>query len=458
MTTQTIRFEVRSVDTDERWQGGGKQRVRSGSTLAFGMAAILAGAAPAWAGVTERVSVGSGGVQAEGGLSSIPSLSANGRFVVFLSRATNLVAGDTNGAGRDVYVRDRRIGTTSRVDVVQEEGGSGSFTGVGSISADGRYIVFQSAAANLVPGDTNNATDVFVHDRRRDATTRVSIGPGGAQADSSSQIPTISADGRYVAFRSVATNLVPGDTNDQEDVFVHDRRTGTTTRVSVGAGGVQAEGGRSMPEAISADGRYVVFRSEAANLVPGDTNGATDIFVRDLVGRRTERVSVGSGGVQGQGFVDAGASISGDGRYVAFSSQAPNLVPGDTNDQADVFVHDRRTRTTTRVNLGPGGVQAEGGRSHAPTLSENGRYIAFASGASNLIAGDTNGQEDVFVHDRRTGTTSRVSVGPGGAQSLGSSSQPVISADGLHVAFTSSANDLVPGDTNNESDVFVHDR
>ncbi|MGD9519826.1 MAG: TolB family protein, partial [Armatimonadota bacterium] len=298
---------------------------------------------------------------------------------------------------------------------------------------------------------------IFVHDRLTGETTRVSVSTGGGQAKKASHFPSISADGRCVAFESYASNLVPGDTNGSEDIFVHDRLTGETTRVSVSTGGGGANGPSGWPS-ISAEGRYVAFIGFgwADNLVPGDTNDTNDIFVHDRLTGQTTRVSVATGGGQANDWSE-GPSISADGRYVAFHSSADNLVPGDTNGHEDIFVHDRLTGETTRVSVATGGGQANQG-SWEPSISADGRYVAFHNLASNLVPGDTNGSEDVFVHDRVTGQTTRVSVSTGGGQANGESGKPSISADGRYVAFESLASNLVPGDTNGVEDIFVHDR
>jgi Tol biopolymer transport system component len=249
-------------------------------------------------------------------------------------------------------------------------------------------------ATNLVPGDTNGTGDVFVRDRQAGITERVSVGPGGVQGNRFSNGRALSPDGRFVAFNSLAANLVPGDTNGTFDVFVRDRDTGTTERVSVGPGGVQADVGGALG-ALSADGRFVAFESLSSNLVPGDTNGTTDVFVRDRQTGTTRRISLGPGGVQGDGQ-SFGAQISADGRFVAFASNATNLAPGDTNGESDVFVRDRRTGTTLRASLGPGGVRGNG-QSNNPGLSADGRFVAFLSFATNLVPGDTNDTQDVFL-------------------------------------------------------------
>jgi Tol biopolymer transport system component len=206
--------------------------------------------------------------------------------------------------------------------------------------ANGRYAAFASAASNLVPGDTNQAIDVFVRDLSTGVTRCVSVTRQGMPASRNSYEPVISANGRYVAFESQAKNLVPGDTHHNCDVFVRDLSADVTRWVSVGAAGAVTNGQSYFP-AISADGRYVTFQSDASNLVAGDTNRAGDVFVRDRSAHVTRRVSVGPGGRQANDFSYGRAAISADGRYVAFSSGATNLVAGDTNHSRDVFVRDR---------------------------------------------------------------------------------------------------------------------
>jgi Tol biopolymer transport system component len=239
-------------------------------------------------------------------------------------------------------------GTTERVSVDSAGNEGNSFVQRNaSISADGRFVAFTSFATNLVPGDTNRRDDVFVRDRLTGTTELVSVDSAGNQGNRDSGSPAISADGRFVAFHSVATNLVPGDTGNMTDVFVRDRLTGTTQRVSVDSAGTEGNGA-SVEPAISGDGRFVAFYSFATNLVPGDTNGDGDVFVHDRQTGTTERVSVDSAGNQGSAISDGfrKVSISADGRVVAFVSVATNLVPGDTNGGSDAFVHDRQTGIT----------------------------------------------------------------------------------------------------------------
>ncbi|MBO9384452.1 MAG: PD40 domain-containing protein, partial [Roseiflexus sp.] len=410
-----------------------------------------AGSVRAAPGNTTRVSVASDGTQANGG-SFTPSISADGRYVAFASIAVNLVSGDTNGV-QDIFVHDRQTGQTTRVSVASGGAQANGPSFDPSISADGRYVAFASLATNLVSGDTNNEQDIFVHDRQTGQTTRVSVATGGGQANGNSSNPSISADGRYIAFDSNASNLVSGDTNNTGDIFVHDRQTGATTRVSIGPGGTQANRG-SLAPSISADGRYVAFHSSATNLVSGVTNGTTHIFVHDRQTGATTRVSVASDGTEGNS-VSIRPSISADGRYVAFQSIATNL--GCTNGTQHIFVHDRQTGQTTCVSVASDGTEGNSG-SNDPSISANGRYVAFQSQANNLVSGDTGFITDIFIHDRQTGVTTRVSIAFDGTEANNVSSAPSISADGRYIAFESNASNLVDGDTNSIQDIFVHDR
>jgi Tol biopolymer transport system component len=334
-----------------------------------------------------------------------------------------------------------------------------------AISADGRFVAFESGASNLVSGDSNGQSDVFVHDRQTGATERVSVDSAGNQADGGSGKPAISADGRFIAFESDATNLVAGDTNGESDVFVRDRQTGVTERVSVDSEGNQAAGGSGDDEAaggsgapaISADGRFVAFASAATNLVDGDANSKSDVFVHDRQTGATERVSVDGHGNEGDGS-STWPAISADGRFVAFESMATNLVSRDFNRDQDIFVHDRQTGATERVSVSSDGKQASS-PSDVPSISADGRLVAFVSGANNLVPGDTNRFyfADVFVHDRQTGATERVSVNSAGNQGNDYSGLPAISADGRFVAFLSLAGDLAPVAGYGQH-VFVRDR
>src|SRR5262245_36191 len=347
---------------------------------------------------------------------------------------------------------------TSRVSVSSSdvEGDNDSFAPI-SMSATGRFIAFESSASNLVPNDLGGHLDVFVRDKVNGATIRVSVNSAEKQGNELSQSPSISANGRFVAFESDATNLVKDDTNHQTDIFVHDRKTGKTTRVDVKSNGNQARGGFSLEPAISGDGRFVAFYSEAKNLVNGDTNGAGDIFVRDRVAHTTRRVSIRSNGNQ----VALGATfepgISADGRFVVFASNAPNLVPNDGNGDQDIFLHTLRSGKIVRVSVSSS--EAEGhGLSDRPALSADGRFVVFESGAEDLAGTDSNGQDDVFVRDRQNGTTEIVSISTASVASDGLSRFARVSADGRYVTFMSDATTFVAEDTDPERDIYMRDR
>jgi Tol biopolymer transport system component len=378
-------------------------------------------------------------------------ISDDGRYVAFASLASNLVPSDTNTA-QDIFVRDRQTGETTRVSVdssgVEANGGNIH----PAISGDGRYVVFASYASNFVPGDPSAHSDVFIHDLVTGETQVVSVNDAGQRGNGASwntaEPPAVNGDGRFVAFWSMATNLILTDTNGYQDIFVRDRSMGTTTLVSVDSAGNQADGNSLYP-AISADGCHVAFTSAATNLVMPDTNSAYDVFVHDCDTNATTLVSVDSTGVQGGGS-SRFPSISGDGRYVAFASDATNLVSGDDNGKADVFVHDRDTGETQRVSVSSTGEQSNDSSPRA-VLSADGRHVAFRSSASNLVSDDTNETQDVFVHDLQMGETTRVSVDSAGAEGNGTSSDgfgPAISSNGGFVAFYSWASNLVPFDTN----------
>ena len=336
-------------------------------------------------------------------------------------------------------MKDLQTGTIARV-LAAPNGSSSDQLRVSALSADARYVAFYSEGG------------AFVKDLYTGAITRVSTAVDGTQANSMSFPPAISADGRYVAFGSVATNLVPEDTNGFADIFVKDLQTGIIARASTTAGGTQGNNS-SHRSFLAADGRYVAFESDATNLVPGDTNGGSDVFVKDLQTDAITRVSTSADGTQGNSFSDD-PLISADGRYIAFSSEATNLVPGDTNGGSDVFVKNPQTGAIARVSTAVDGTQGNLS-SHVQSISADGRYIAFKSQATNLVPGDTNKKIDIFVKDLQTGAITRVSTAADGTQGNQSSEAGSLSGDGRYVAFDSDATNLVPGDTNGKHDVFV---
>lgn len=383
-------------------------------------------------------------------------MTADGRYQLFTSAASNLVPNDNNNE-YDAFVRDTLTGITERVSLAHDGSEANNDCYGTSISDDGRYVVFHSLASNLVAGSQLYADQVYIRDRINGTTQRVSVAPDGSIGNAPSRNGSISGDGRYLAFESSASNLVPNDTNGYPaDVFVRDLLTGITERVSVASDGSEANH-RSAYASISNDGRWVVFLSTASNLVPNDSNGAMDIFVHDRQTQLTERVSVASDGSQANNR-SSGPHISGDGQLVVFTSHATNLVGGDSNGYADIFVHDRQTGITERVSEGSGGVQAND-ESYSGRLNDDGRYVAFLSYANNLDSNDgSDWYSDIFVHDRVTGITEMVSYTSDGGGLSNYSDSPDISADGRYVSFDSGAIELLPAGATPAVHVYRRDR
>ena len=414
-------------------------------------------------GTTTLVSMALDGSQGDAD-STAPSVSADGRFVAFQSNANNLVANDTNQFG-DIFVRDLEAGTTALVSVASDGNQGDNDSGIASLvigmSDDGRYVVFDSYADNLVDNDTNESSDVFVRDLQTGTTTLVSVASDNSLGDADSYAPSISSDGRYVVFSSMAENLVANDDNGVTDVFVRDLQEGTTSLVSVTLDGNSGDSD-SNARSLSTDGRFVVFQSNADNLVAIDNNGSSDVFVRDLQMSTTTMVSLDSHEIQGDGLSGEDSPIGGisaDGTFVAFESDADNLVANDTNRSWDVFIRDLNAGTTTLAS--DPSVSASGDNDSElvsiPSTSSGGQYVAFTSAADNLAANDNNDVTDVFVRDLQAGTTTLVSVASDGSQANNYSYGASLSSDGRYAAFYSSANNLVANDTNSNYDIFVRD-
>ena len=400
------------------------------------------------AGSTTRISLTASGEQANG-YSTYPVISGDGRYVVFCSDASNLVP--TNGANM-IFVKDRQTNQVTLVSATSSGVQGNGYALSPAITNDGRYISFYTNSTNM---GSNGWEQIFVRDQQTNQVSIVSVSSGGVQGNNASFGSSISGDGRFVAFESDASNLVTGDTNGKADIFVHDRQTGQTSRISVSPGGTQGFGYSTLP-VISEDGRFVTFASSSTNMVAGDTNAVSDIFVRDLQTGLTERASLSSSGEQD----NTGAtlpSISGNGRYVVFQSSATNLVVGDTNGNLDVFVHDRQTGQTIQVSVSSSGEQSNGSNYNA-SISADGMFVAFESDATNLVSGDLNGKVDIYLHNLQTGETTLVSLASGGTQGNLGSSYPNLSANGEFVVFYSDATNLVSGDTNNKTDIFLRDR
>jgi Tol biopolymer transport system component len=381
------------------------------------------------------------------------ALSPDGRYVVFASQATNLLPNPLSN-GEDIYLRDRATGQTTCLIV---DWAGSQLQGQHSdpaLSADLRFVAFWSNAWNLVGGSGTVFSDIYLLDRSTSSFQRISD-PPTQEANNTSAQPSISGDGQRIVFTSLASNLVAGDTNGVGEGFLFDQQTNALTRVTLTSTGAQING-QSNATKISFDGRFVVFTSNGTNVVPGDTNGVFDVFVRELATGAVERVSVSSAGVQSDG-TSYDPVCSSDARFVAFDSSATNLVAGDTNGDRDVFVRDRQTGATTRVSVDSSGAQVQGNSTNA-AISGDGRFVAFLSASAGLVLGDTNQRSDDFLRDRATGITTRVSVDSLGNEGNATCFPPHISLDGTVVAFGSSSSNLVADDTNGKRDAFVRDR
>ncbi|WP_203744781.1 PD40 domain-containing protein [Actinoplanes cyaneus] len=414
---------------------------------AAGAATLFITSAPAVAassGSTALVDVAADGTPGNG-LVSYTDISADGRYVAFVSEADNLVPGDADNVA-DVFVRDTVGGTTTLVSGAPggQPANGRAHWGV-AISGNGRYVAFTSMASNLIAGDTNNRPDIFVHDRQTGVTTRENVFTGGRQVSGPSFFGTISDNGRHVEF------LIGGgaDTDDEgvpvamQTAFVHDRQTGRTTRVGRPVGG--GPGLIMLDATVSGNGKRVVFTGWGDWL--GDGTTGAGVYVYDLASRvtvRATRLSVGSA---------AGTSISRDGGRVGWHSEDRH-VPADTNSLSDVYVHDLITEGTTLVSAGRSGSASGGG---AGRLTRGGRYVVFSSTATDLVASDANGSvADVFVRDLNTGRTTAASVTATGATGNGDSSSPVASADGSRVAFLSRATDLGVDPGHGRPHLYLH--
>jgi Tol biopolymer transport system component len=417
-----------------------------GRVAALCVSMVVGIAAPMFAqNTTTRVSVTSAGTQVTAG-GGIPAVTADGRFVAFHT-AGALIPEDTN-TFEDVYVYDRLTSTLERVSLgpgnAQGNGGSRLPT----ISADGRFVAFASTATNLVSFDSNNVSDVFVRNRQTNTTTRVSMaptgagGPGSAEANGASNDAEISADGSHVVFTSAATNLVGNDTNDRRDTFVVNVQTRVVTRASVSSAGAELAVADAINGTISGDGRFVAFQTLAADAVPSDTNNALDVFLRDRQAGTTTRISVGPGGVQGNAS-SYFPRLSADGRFIVFTSDATNLDPGGRG----VFVHDRQTGQTSGQVLDSGPNLLVRPLGYA--ISANGRYLCFEQDEA------FNQDDDLYVFDRETRRKTQVNIATNGDRGNDGGLGCAMSGDGTVIAFASDSSNLVPNDTNSNYDTFV---
>ena len=384
--------------------------------------------------VTERVSVSSRGVQGNS-YSFEPLVSDGGRYAVFVSEASNLVRHDRNRAP-DIFRRDRFKGTTRRL-----------VWSVPSYLGVPNPFYFDAPLLGFIDSGRSSYR-YLLRDLRTRVDVQLNLDSRGRPVQMTPDAGVdVSAGGRYFAFANT-DRVVPGDENGQSDVFVRDVQAATTTRASLGTGGAEGNGPSSGP-AVSADGRFVAFVSDASNLVPGDTDGVKDVFLRDRVAGTTSRMSLGTNGAQANAGSD-GASISADGRLVAFSSDATNLVSGDSNGTTDVFVRDRQTGITTRISVSSSGKQANGLSWGAKFIGP--RLVRFGTAATNLVGGAGG----YLVHDVSTGRTSRAAPSPPPSATSESSYPITFSPDGRWIAFSSESSELVRRDTNRRQDAFVH--
>ena len=384
-------------------------------------------------------------------ISDHPDISSDGTQVIFDSHFHEFVSGDSN-VDSDVFVRNRSAKTTTIASRTSSgaQGPDGSYDP--SISGDGRFVAW-ATRSSLVSTDTNGVIDVYVRDQQLGTTVIASVSSSGVGGNADSGTPTMSADGRFVVFDSVATNLVSGDSNNASDVFLRDLVSNITTRVSVKGSNNQLNG-PSQRAVVSADGTYVAFSSDSTNAVSGDNNSSKDIFVRDRSSNSTTRVSLGNSGNEGN-FASDAPSISDNGRYVSFHSRASNLVSGDLNDDEDVFLRDRVANTTTHISVHDDDV-GRGLGSYENSISGNGTKVAFVTFA-RLVEDDPDYSPDIYVRDLTNNSTIKVSVSSGGEHGNAWSDHPAISGDGNHVSFSSGADNLVAGDNNWGWDIFVHD-
>lgn len=411
----------------------------------------VAASASAQTCLAEMVSTDHGVLANEESTKSL--ISRDGKWVLFTTFATNLVDDGGNNFW-DVVLWEQATGDLTFAGKPFQGVSANNHVWGTSISGDGRWSCMESAATDLVPGDNNNRTDVFVFDRVSGMITLESLGGTNAQGNGNSFGGCVSDDGLSLVFASDASDLIAGDTNGVRDIFLRDRVFGTVTLVSVGLAGALGDGLSGWPT-ISGDCRYIAFASYATNLVPGDTTNNSNLFVRDMLTGTTAMVDVTSAGVMAT-YGSGSARISADGRCVAFLTQDNILVPGDTNNNWDLFVRDMVTGAITRENVDFAGNQIST-PPYEPSLSADGRYVSFNSSATNHVLGDNNNAGDVFIRDRLLGVTRLASLTSAGTQ-LNDGSNSVggaLSGDGQAICFHSLATNVVPGDTNGRADVFA---
>lgn len=417
-----------------------------------------------------------GGYNANGG-SHAPAISADGRYVVFLSEASNLVTDDENGL-LDVFVYDVWTRTTTLVSRNYDGGPANGEPSRPSISANGKFIVYSSDASNVVPDDDNEASDVFLYNRLLGVTELISVNSDGNPGNKNSftRRPSVSEDGRFVVFFSNSTNLAPEydieDDPETNHVYLRDRGSGTTesstTLISKNADDEIGDDNSEYPT-ISADGSTIAFHSFADNLIVDDfkdNNATSDVFLYDIATETLTRISNTPDGWAGNGASDL-AALSSDGKKVGFVSFADDFLPAgtDNNNSSDIFIFSAADGTIERVSINSDGEEGNA-ISDVPSLSEDGRYVAFYSFADNLVTDDENeciedtnkkrSCTDVFRHDTDLGETIRVSINVADEEGNNDSACSGIIADGQAVVYYSLATNLVAGDSNNIQDIFIY--
>lgn len=378
-------------------------------------------------------------------------ISGNGETVIFAAQGDDLSANDSNGQ-TDIYAKDIATGTLDLISINTLGSSSSVQTNQASVSDDGRFVAFASFADDLVDNDTNNKVDIFLRDRQAGTTTLVSVSTGGSQGNNHSQEPHISGDGRYIVFKSSATNLVTFPTlNTSESIFIYDTQTGDTELISISTTGTDSNGGSQLPS-VSDDGNYVAFSSSSSNLIASDTNNANDLFVRNRSAGTTQRVSLDKNNNE---LIYCGciqSKISGDGNVVAFTT-GEALAATDTNSKSDAYVRDISEGSTELVSQNSGILGND--NSSGTDISDDGRFVVFLSSATNLVSEDTNSTSDILVADRLHDSVTRVNLSDSGAQANGVSHSATISDSGLKIAYASQATNLVVSDTNGMQDVFI---
>lgn len=419
------------------------------------LALLPAFAAPA--SPITRVNIGPKGVESNN-YTDRPAITTDGGKVIYRSSGSNLVPKDSNGCA-DIFVYDVATGTTERVNASNFGALPNGHSDRPAISEDGGYLSFMSMANNLVPMDDNGDPDIFVRDVANDETHRVNLDNKGRQSSKPCGQPAQSPDGLYVAFVSDASELalrksVPSERDQRVEVYLRELTSARTYLVTELPTGAPANGDSSMPS-LSRGAKLIAYASVASNLVPGDTNGRQDVFLYDFTTKKTVLVSQGLDGKPANGPATS-PMVAVDGSAVVFASAASNLVPNDTNGSLDIFRYEVKTKTLTRVNTAADGAEADD-FSDLPGISPDGQYVCFRSAATNLVPGDSNQTYDIFVKELKTGKVQRVSLDRDGKEANGFSTLSCISAGGKRVVFVSDATNLVPNDKNGTFDVFLRE-